>query len=432
MTSVGPGYWTLTWRDSRAGAGVAPARGGTPRGRALAHPAAHNSGSPPLSQRTGAQASIDPFDASICPIDWAGCAFAPCGALPPVTVCAYCGRENDAGAQYCMDCGKPMGKAPGVMATAVGAVPGTRIVAPPAVAPTRPEALTCHFCGGRASGLLPFCPHCGRRLTAPGSGPSCGRCGSPVAAGTKFCPTCGTPLVEAPGRRSLPAAAGGGGGGAPAPPPIVLVLLDDGGAPVQRFERRTPDTTIGRLDGDIRFPEDVFLSPLHAKISWEHDALLVRDLGSRNGTWVFVEAPHRLVDGDLLLIGSQVIRFRRLGYPGPHPPDADATRRMGSLIPSADIASLTQLRSDGSARDVIQLSPGRDLAIGREQGDWIFPYDPSMSARHATIRSEDADFVVVDANSRNGVALAARGDIELRHDSRVLVGDKLLRVEIPT
>src|SRR5205814_7472499 len=404
-------------------AGVAPARGGTPRGRALAHPAAHNSGSPPLSQRTGAQAStvptvcapvsgrganswngasIDPFDASICPIDWAGCAFAPCGALPPVTVCAYCGRENDAGAQFCMDCGKPMGKAPGVKATAVGAVPGTRIVAPPAVAPTRPEALTCHFCGGRASGLLPFCPHCGRRLTAPGSGPSCGRCGSPVAAGTKFCPTCGTPLVEAPGRRSLPAAAGGGGAPAPAPPPIVLVLLDDGGAPVQRFERRTPDTTIGRLDGDIRFPEDVFLSPLHAKISWEHDALLVRDLGSRNGTWVFVEAPHRLVDGDLLLIGSQVIRFRRLGYPGPHPPDADATRRMGSLIPSADIASLTQLRSDGSARDVIQLSPGRDVTIGREHGDWTFPYDPSMSARHAVIRSEDADFVVVDSKSRNG------------------------------
>jgi len=347
-----------------------------------------------------------------------------------VTVCAYCGRENDAGAQFCMDCGKPMSKPPGVKASAVGAVPGTRIVAPPVVAPTRPEALACDFCGGRASGLLPFCPHCCRPLTAPGSCPAVGLARSPVAAGTKFCPTCGTPLVEAPGRRSPPAAAGGAP--APAPPPIVLVLLDDSGAPVQRFERRTPDTTIGRLDGDIRFPDDVFLSPLHAKISWEQDGLLVRDLGSRNGTWVFLEAPHRLADGDLLLIGSQVLRFRRLGYPGPHPPDADATRRMGSLIPSADIASLTQLRSDGSARDVIQLSPGRDVTIGREHGDWTFPYDPSMSARHVVIRSEDADFVVVDSKSRNGVALAARGDIPLRHDSRVLVGDKLLRVEIPT
>jgi len=213
---------------------------------------------------------------------------------------------------------------------------------------------------------------------------------------------------------------------------IALVQLDDQGAPVQRFERKSPDTTIGRQDGDIRFPDDVFLSPLHAKLAWEHDTLVVRDLGSRNGTWVFLEEPYRLLDGDLLLIGSQVIRFRRLGYPGPHPPDADATKRMGSLIPSADIASLTQLRSDGSPRDVIQLSPGRDVTIGREQGDWMFPYDPSMSARHALVRSEDADFVVVDANSRNGIALAARGDMALRDQSRILVGDKLLRIEIPT
>ncbi len=243
--------------------------------------------------------------------------------------------------------------------------------------------------------------------------------------GARFCATCGAPLAEFPPvRPSSPAARRGSF-------EIVLVLLDELANPLQRFERRAIDTTIGRQDGDIRFPDDPFLSPLHAKLSWEQDQLVVRDLGSRNGTWVFLEGPHRLVDGDLLLVGSQVIRFRRLGYPGPHSPDADATRRMGSLIPSADIASLTQLRSDGSARDVIQLSPGRDVHIGRERGDWVFPYDPSMSAEHATIRSEDADFVVLDAGSRNGIAIAARGDIPLHHSSRILVGDKLLRVEIP-
>jgi pSer/pThr/pTyr-binding forkhead associated (FHA) protein len=200
---------------------------------------------------------------------------------------------------------------------------------------------------------------------------------------------------------------------------------------VQRYDRKAAHTTIGRQDGDIRFPDDPFLSPLHAKLSWEESQLVVRDLGSRNGTWVFLETPRRLADGDLLLIGSQVLRFRRLGYPGPHSPDADATKRMGSLIPSADIASLTQLRSDGSARDVIQLSPGRDVRIGRERGDWIFPYDPSMSGAHAIVRSEDADFVIVDDESRNGVALAARGDMPLGNGSRILVGDKLLRIELP-
>lgn len=339
-----------------------------------------------------------------------------------------------------MDCGKPMGKSTGRTAaaasagrggeggavTAAGAAPATRVVARPALARDQGQPISCPSCGGRASGLQPFCPHCGRRLTTPGSGPNCPRCASPVEPGIKFCATCGAPLAD------LAAARRGLSGPMRAGATIALVLLDDLGNPVQRFERNAPDTTIGRQDGDIRFPEDVFLSPLHAKLSWEQDTLVVRDLGSRNGTWVFLEEAHRLLDGDLLLIGSQVIRFRRLGYPGPHPPDADATKRMGSLSPSADIASLTQLRSDGSVRDVIQLSPGRDVVIGREQGEWVFPYDPSMSARHALVRSEDADFVVVDANSRNGIALAARGDMTLRDQSRILVGDKLLRIEIPT
>jgi len=341
-----------------------------------------------------------------------------------------------------MDCGKPMGKftgrktaeaspgggggSGGETAAGVTSLSGTRVVARTAVTREQGDSISCPFCGGRASGLQPFCPHCGRRLTAPGSGPNCPRCASPVAPGIKFCATCGTPLVDVEAARRV--ASGPSRAGAA----LALVLLDDLGKPVERFERKTPDTTIGRLDGDLRFPDDVFLSPLHAKLSWEQDALVVRDLGSRNGTWVFLEEPYRLLDGDLLLIGSQMIRFRRLGYPGPHPPDADATKRMGSLIPSADIASLTQLRSDGSVRDVIQLSPGRDVTIGREQGEWVFPYDPSMSARHALVRSEDADFVVVDANSRNGIALAARGDMVLRDQSRILVGDKLLQIEIAT
>jgi len=212
---------------------------------------------------------------------------------------------------------------------------------------------------------------------------------------------------------------------------FTVVMLDEVGNPVQQFPRKAIVTTIGREEGDLRFPDDAFMSPLHTKLSWENNKLVVRDLGSRNGTWVFLEEPRLLADGDILLIGSQLIRFRRLGYPGPHAPEADSTRRMGSLTPAADIASLTQLRSDGSARDVVQLSPGRDVRIGREQGEWVFPYDPSMSGLHALVRSEDADFVLVDEQSRNGIAVAARGDMVVKNGSRLLVGDKLMRIEMP-
>src|SRR6266702_4190539 len=308
-----------------------------------------------------------------------------------LSACQFCGRQNDAGAQFCSDCGKPLTKAAAARA-AVAAGGGGGLVS----RTSGPES-------ARGAPADAPCPLCGSVVGAHGGG-----AGS-VGSGDRR-------LI--PDRRSDHS--------------LTLVLVSEMATEVARFEREHATTTIGRSEADIRFPDDQFLSPLHAKLSWEDGRLEVRDLGSRNGTWVFLEAPHRLVDGDQFLIGSQVIRFRRLGYPGPHAPDADATKRMGSLAPSADIASLTQLRSDGSSRDTIQLSPGRDVHIGRERGDWIFPYDPSMSAQHATVRSEDADFVLLDDHSRNGIAIAARGAMVLQHGSRIMVGDKVIRIELPT
>jgi len=307
------------------------------------------------------------------------------------SVCHYCGRQNDASAQFCSDCGKPLTQAAAAR-TAVAAGGGGGIVSRTSGPPGSPSP-----------------------DAAPADGP-CPLCGSVVAAHAGG-------AGESRDRRTIPDRRSDYS--------LTLILVSEMATEVARFQRKTTETTIGRTEGDLRFLDDAFLSPLHAKLSWEEGRLEVRDLGSRNGTWVFLEAPYRLTDGDVMLIGSQVLRFRRLGYPGPHAADADATKRMGSMVPSADIASLTQLRSDGSSRDVIQLSPGRDVHIGRERGDWIFPYDPSMSAQHATVRSEDADFVLVDDHSRNGVAIGARGAMQLQHGSRIMVGDKLLRIELP-
>jgi predicted component of type VI protein secretion system len=102
---------------------------------------------------------------------------------------------------------------------------------------------------------------------------------------------------------------------------------------------------------------------------------------------------------------------------------------MGSLTPPADVAVLEQLRADGSVRDCFHLSPVRTVLLGRESGDWVFPYDQTMSGRHAEIRSEDAEFFVHDCGSRNGIALAVRGERAVRKGQRVLVGDQILRIE---
>jgi pSer/pThr/pTyr-binding forkhead associated (FHA) protein len=244
-----------------------------------------------------------------------------------------------------------------------------------------------------------------------------------------FCARCGTRVGE---RVSVDVASAGGtkvlaaGRLAAAP---KLSLLGDSAEAVQTYTLERGEAVIGRGDADIRFEHDHFMSPLHVRLDLREGQLCLRDLGSRNGTWVFIDHPAKLTDCDLILVGSQLLRFRRLGYPGPHPPEADSTRRMGSAVPTVDIAVLEQLRADGSVRDSYHLSPGRSVSIGREQGDWIFPYDATMSGRHAEIRSEDSEFFVHDAGSRNGVAMAARGERSIKQGQRVLVGDQILRVE---
>jgi predicted component of type VI protein secretion system len=286
----------------------------------------------------------------------------------------------------------------------------------------------CLRCTKPMTAGLPFCGHCGTRVTARAEPESCTQCGATYTRGIDlFCARCGNRVglrvtvdattgtqVLLPGRLN-------------ASP--KLALLGESAEVVQAYTLERGDAVIGRGDADIRFENDHFMSPLHARLELRDGQLCLRDLGSRNGSWIFIEEPSKLADGDLLLVGSQLLRFRRIGYPGPRPPEADATRRMGSSVPTADVAILEQLRTDGSVRDTFHLSPDRSIIIGREAGDWVFPYDVTMSGRHAEIRSEDSEFFVHDANSRNGVAMSTRGDYPLKRGQRLLVGDQILRVE---
>ena len=286
----------------------------------------------------------------------------------------------------------------------------------------------CPRCERAVDPSLPYCGHCGARIDASAETDGCASCGALYQVGVDlYCARCGhrvgtpitgqTPVSSAPAVPKKQRISG-----------AKLSVLNDEGQPYSTITLDRAGSVVGRGDADIRF-DDVYLSPLHARFEMRDGELWVRDLGSRNGTWCYLDGPTRLTDGDVLLVGSQVLRFRRLGYPGPHPRDSDATRRMGSMVPSADVAVLEQLRADGSVRDSFHLSPARTIMIGRESGDWVFPYDPTMSGRHAEIRSQDAEFFVHDAGSRNGVALAVHGDRMVKPGHRILVGDQILRVE---
>lgn len=366
-----------------------------------------------------------------------------------MTVCGFCGRDNDEQSKFCIDCGKPV-VAGGARVISVAAIlkPGAaepvvkdeRGSKPRGVPDTRVSSNTkpkggvlkaCPGCSAMIDPALPFCPQCGvRAVPSAPTGSACTSCGTAVdLSKDKFCAKCGARVATAHEAPPKPKTAVFTAKGAAATGGPKLALIDDAGNVKQTFQIEQAETTLGRIDGDFRFPADPYLSPMHAQFSFREGQLFIRDLGSRNGTWLFVDAPYRLQDADTILVGSQIIRFRRLGYPGPHPPEADQTRRLGSLTPNADVAVLAQLRADGSARDTCHLSPGRSIKIGREQGDWVFPFDQTMSGKHAEIRGEDLEFIVIDDGSRNGIAVNVRGEKPVKMGQKLLVGDQTMRVE---
>jgi pSer/pThr/pTyr-binding forkhead associated (FHA) protein len=319
-----------------------------------------------------------------------------------MTACAFCGRDNEPASRYCIDCGKP------ISAPAARAMPAYS--PPDPLGGTMLRQASGQDSAGTTTSLAPPAREPMVRTT------TCPRCSKTVDAALPFCGYCGT-------RISAIVSIGGGKGGG-----VMVSLLDDDLSVETRYSLDRGEAVIGRGDADIKL-DDVYLSPLHARLELRDGVLWLRDLGSRNGTWTYVEEPTRLADGDMMLVGSQLLRFRRLGYPGPHPPEADSTRRMGSLTPPADVAVLEQLRADGSVRDCFHLSPTRTVQLGRESGDWVFPYDQTMSGRHAEIQSQDADFYLVDSGSRNGIALAVRGERVVQKGQRILLGDQILRIE---
>jgi pSer/pThr/pTyr-binding forkhead associated (FHA) protein len=147
---------------------------------------------------------------------------------------------------------------------------------------------------------------------------------------------------------------------------------------------------------------------------------------------VRIDKPHELLDGDLLLLGVEVLRFDLVmdAELGLGPAVQHGTYVFGSpALPRP--ARLLQRTVEGVARDVYHLHRP-ETVIGRESGDIVFTDDPYMSRRHALIRRTPAPstFTLVDLESSNGTFVAIRGDRALKDGDSIRVGQHLFRVEL--
>jgi class 3 adenylate cyclase/pSer/pThr/pTyr-binding forkhead associated (FHA) protein len=93
-----------------------------------------------------------------------------------------------------------------------------------------------------------------------------------------------------------------------AKPPAELVRLLAGGVEENHYPLQAGENLLGRTRGTLTFPEDAYLSSQHAKIVCAEGKWTAEDLNAANGTFVGVRDRVLLGDGDIVLIGHQLLR----------------------------------------------------------------------------------------------------------------------------
>jgi pSer/pThr/pTyr-binding forkhead associated (FHA) protein len=71
---------------------------------------------------------------------------------------------------------------------------------------------------------------------------------------------------------------------------------------------KTPEVYLGREQGTVTFPDDVFVSGTHCRIKYVEQSCRLEDLGSTNGTYVKRDGKFKLEVKDFVLLGQQLFR----------------------------------------------------------------------------------------------------------------------------
>lgn len=329
-------------------------------------------------------------------------------------ICPSCDYLNVVGAVRCMACGSategaaaPRAEPPKLQAAPVHVVSDASSEAT-VRAPALPE---------KPSDLTP--PGLKRSTTAPGSqpapplgtvppGPSGSMRGPP--ARPTFSSSTSTPQQQA------------------APGPRFGLTVMAGPARGQRFKLGANGAQIGRSKGAILFPDDPFISPLHASLVVRDGKLFVRDEDSTSGVFVSISGTETIPAGATFCTGLRL--FRYVGSIEPNPP---WNRRdvvvYGAPLPNNQTHYAIEeiLLGDRAGRCVI--TPGPVLTIGQGRCDFAYPNDEGLAPRHCELAPMPTGVMIRDLSGGLGTFVRASGERPLKAGDRIRIGQQTLQVE---
>jgi pSer/pThr/pTyr-binding forkhead associated (FHA) protein len=385
-----------------------------------------------------------------------------------MTVCNRCGKENQDHYKFCLGCGaeltapKPGGGDMGMMKTMmaepgqappIGGAPlrGPSAGMPNAGPPGRNSAMPGMPPSGPLGGpgmpppMAP--PPMGPPPGVPGFAPQggyppppaaaggmrrCPSCANDVPPGFRFCGACGFRMDEggsAPNPMPMPPHGGAPMGGAQlgVQPPrarLSMTLIRPDGTEGGTHELRPGENKLGRSFGPV-FENDGYLSPVHALLDIRGTQGIVRDLDSLNGVFVKMTQEEELQSGQIIRIGQELLRFEVIPTPEP---TADGTELMGSPNPGfwGKLTVIIGREVTGAAFPLL----GDSVTLGRERGEINFPDDGYVSGLHARITLRDGRVFLADLGSSNGTFMKVNGERPIGHESFVLLGQQLFRLNL--
>lgn len=208
-----------------------------------------------------------------------------------------------------------------------------------------------------------------------------------------------------------------------------LVVVVEDGSDGKAFDLNGPEVIIGRTEGEVLLFDDPYVSPRHARLTEQSGTWHLENLSSLNGVYVRTKGRYPLENGDLILLGSQVLQFQLVSEEERHlgPVSQHGTRVFGSK-PVPRLARLDQRSTTGLVADVYYVHRD-ETVLGREVGDLVFTADAFLSRRHAVLRRDpgSGQFSLEDLESSNGTYVAIRGSITLKDGDRIRVGQHLFR-----
>lgn len=216
---------------------------------------------------------------------------------------------------------------------------------------------------------------------------------------------------------------------------------------------------VGRtLDADFAVPDDPKLSGIHFLLRCDESRCVIRDLGSRNGTFVNGKKTDefQLSNGDLVYAGTTTFHVEiekelvdsNLILPSLRPAakpveaesrhdDAegvqDSEKEVASSSISPGIERVVLFRTGVSTVSKVWLLPGQELTVGRnETADLAVPEDLALSGRHFVVECFPDKCVLRDLGSRNGTMLNGETvtEAELHDGDKIVASTTTFTVDI--